>query len=99
MVKEVEAESTKSIRAVTIREIMEEQQIDFIDVLKIDIEGAEKEVFSSDYDYWLSKTRVIIIELHDSMKEGCSKTFFESLGKYDFKTGISGENIICFMNV
>ncbi|GHT54336.1 hypothetical protein AGMMS49982_18870 [Bacteroidia bacterium] len=98
VVKEVEAASPESIKAVTIKEIMEEQQIDFIDILKIDIEGSEKEVFSSNYDYWLPRTRVIIIEMHDRMKDGCSKSFFEALVKYDFKIELSGENIICFIN-
>jgi FkbM family methyltransferase len=98
IVKDVESESAETIQSVTVKQIMEEQDIRLIDILKIDIEGAEKEVFSSDYDYWLSKTRVIIIELHDYIKEGCSKNFFNALLKYDFKIQISGENIICFIN-
>jgi FkbM family methyltransferase len=37
-----------------------------IDVFKIDIEGAELELFSGDCDTWLSKTRCIAIEIHSA---------------------------------
>jgi FkbM family methyltransferase len=94
IVKEVDTELDNTIKAITIDEIMKEQQIDFIDILKIDIEGSEKEVFSSNYEYWLSKTRMIIIELHDNIKNACSKTFFEALVKYNFSMAFKGENII-----
>jgi FkbM family methyltransferase len=37
---------------------------DVIDIFKIDIEGAERDLFSGPCDAWLSKTRNIAIEIH-----------------------------------
>jgi FkbM family methyltransferase len=97
MVEETAETLPDAIKAVSIENIMKEQNIDFIDILKIDIEGSEVEVFQSNYDYWLSRTRILIIELHDEMKKKCSKTFFEALSKYHFATELRGEDIVCFM--
>jgi hypothetical protein len=35
-----------------------------LNVLKLDIEGSEREVFSKNYEEWLKKTQNIIVEIH-----------------------------------
>ena len=60
----------------------------------LDIEGSEKEVFSTDFENWLPKTKVIVIELHDAMKTGCSRAVFAAVNKYNFSFNFKGENII-----
>jgi len=94
MVEEVNLDEQGSFRAVTIGEILRKSGYDTIDILKLDIEGAEKEVFSANYEEWLNKVNIVIIELHDRMKEGCSKAFFSSIKKYNFNITFKGENII-----
>lgn len=69
-----------------------------IDLLKLDVEGAEKEIFSVNYENWLPYTKVIMIELHDRFKHGCSKAFFSAVAKYDFSFSIRGENCILVNN-
>ena len=64
-----------------------------IDLLKLDIEGAEWELFSTDCESWLNKVQVIAIELHDRYREGCSKVFYSAIIKRKFKQEINGENI------
>lgn len=80
--------------------LIEKYSFQRIDILKLDIETSEKEVFSKNYSKWLSKTKVIIIELHDRKKSGCSKAFFEAINQtlhhYDFFT--SGENVVIINN-
>ena len=71
--------------------------IPYIDILKMDIEGAEKEIFEFGYANWIPKVKVMIVELHDRYKEGCSKAFFKTMGEYEFSSRIRGENIICDM--
>lgn len=95
--EEVRKTCPDSIESFSIKDIMEKYSLDSIDILKIDIEGSEKEVFESDYDYWLSRTKVIIIELHDNTRKGCSKSFFNALQQYNFSTEINGENFICYL--
>jgi Methyltransferase FkbM domain len=75
---------------------MKERNWDTIDILKLDIEGAEKKVFESGYEQWLPKVKVLIVELHDRMRSGCSETVFKAVSQYSFSNEIRGENHIFF---
>jgi FkbM family methyltransferase len=57
------------VRAITMRTLMRETGINSIDLLKMDIEGAEKEVF--EVCDWIDNVRVVSIELHDRIRPGC----------------------------
>lgn len=94
MTMEVDEGEPYDVEVITVDEILKRSKHAEIDVLKLDIEGAEKELFSSNYDCWLGKVNMIIIELHDNMKEGCSNAFFSAVEKYGFKVETRGENII-----
>lgn len=50
---------------ISIDEVISQNNINSIDILKIDIEGGEVDLFSTNYSDWLSKTKVIAIEIHD----------------------------------
>ena len=50
-----------------------------IDLLKIDIEGSEKEIFDLNCKGWLAATKAILIELHDRYVPGCSNAFFKAI--------------------
>ena len=70
-----------TVETITINEIMRQHQLEYIDILKLDIETAEKELFRKNYEDWLSRTRVVVIELHDWVEKGCSKPFFEAVNR------------------
>jgi FkbM family methyltransferase len=72
----------ETIKTVTIDEIINEFHIDSIDILKIDIEGSEKEIFES-CKSWVQKTKCIIVELHERMKKGCNKAFYKNIKYFD----------------
>ncbi|MDQ6482601.1 FkbM family methyltransferase [Dyadobacter sp. LHD-138] len=84
------------INTITIDDIMNEFHLEYIDLLKLDIESAEKQLFSGDYMTWLPKTKVIIIELHDWITDGCSKPFFSAINQAfnNYSFGQIGENTI-----
>jgi FkbM family methyltransferase len=84
------------ISAISLKTLMEKYSINRIDVLKLDIETSEKQLFLDNYDYWLPKTKIIIIELHDWMEDGCSKPFFEAINKsfLKYKFSMIGENVV-----
>lgn len=86
------------LKSVTISQVMDAAKFDEIDILKIDIEGAEYQLFLNNPEIWLEKTRCLIIELHDQLMHGTSKVFFSAMANYDWTTYIKGENIICFRN-
>ncbi len=98
MTKEVSQEnlekSSSLIPTISISKIMADYGITVLDLVKIDIEGAEKELFENGYEKWLPKTRVLVVELHDRMKPGCSKSVFSAICQYDFSFSHKGENLI-----
>jgi hypothetical protein len=55
-----------------MRTLMTETGIDSIDLLKMDVEGAEVEAFEQ--SDWMSGVQVVVIELHDNIKPGCRAT-------------------------
>lgn len=96
-VGEVPEESENTVVAVTMNQIVKDHLIEQIDILKIDIEGSEIELFSMNYISWLSKTKLVIIELHDWMRPGCAKQFFNAISTYNYKMSHHGENIVCYL--
>lgn len=64
-----------TVQAVTVDWILKTFALDRIDILKVDIEGAEKEVFA-DTTTWIDKVDAIIIELHERYKKGCNRSFY-----------------------
>ncbi|WP_207494032.1 FkbM family methyltransferase [Aridibaculum aurantiacum] len=92
----VEESPSGNIKGGSINMLMRKYNLKQIDILKLDIESSEKVIFSSNYEYWLSRTRMIIIELHDSLQAGCAQQFFEVIqkvfNKYSF--AVKGENVI-----
>lgn len=72
------------IESVTISDIIQENNWESVDLLKIDIEGAEKALFSSHYEGWLPKVAIIMIETHDRMVAQCSITVMKALDMYGF---------------
>jgi FkbM family methyltransferase len=61
----------KKVRGVTVDRLMLELGIEFVDLLKIDIEGAELEVFA-DPVRWIDRVGLIAIELHEWLRPGCT---------------------------
>jgi len=94
VVEEVEMKTTGSVPALSITDIMLQQGWNHIDLLKLDVEGSEKEIFSSGYQNWLPKTRVLIVEVHDRMKKGCSKSLLNAVNAFNFSLEIAGENLV-----
>jgi FkbM family methyltransferase len=78
------------IQGMTLDKIMRDQGIDFIDVLKVDIEGAEKAVFA-DASRWIDKVGVVIIELHENWKPGSNRNFYNATNGFQIEWK-QGEN-------
>lgn len=83
-----------SVDGITMDDIISRYNIETIDILKIDIEGAEKELFTYNYESWLPKVRCIVIELHDIYRPGCATAFFKAISSREFDIFCKGEDII-----
>jgi hypothetical protein len=77
---------------------MAQFNLNHIDILKLDIEGAEKEIFENGNLEWLDKTDVLTIELHDMYRDGTAKAFIKPVYNKIEKMYIQGENVICYFN-
>ena len=86
--------SDDGMTSTSINDLINDFKLPQIDILKMDIEGSEREVFSRNYQQWLPRTKCLIIELHDRMKPGCSTNVFKALSEYQYGFSIKGENVV-----
>ncbi len=93
LVKEEDRDEMAAIRSVTINDIIDKYQLLKIDLLKIDIEGSEKELFSGNCASWLPKVGCIVIEVHDWFRPGCAAAFFRAISRMEYTMSFKGENI------
>ena len=83
--------------ALSPEDLMKQNNYSGFYIVKMDIEGAEKELFDHQAEKWLPQVKYLIIELHDRMRPGTSMSFFRALEPYSYSISISGENlVICF---
>jgi FkbM family methyltransferase len=94
MVKPVGFSTEFTIKGIGLKEIIESYKLEYIDILKVDIEGSEKELFEAGQDEWLPYINTLIVETHDRFKKGTAKSIFSALVKYDFNFSIKGENLL-----
>ena len=83
----------ESICAFDLSTILKKYNLTSIDILKIDIEGGEKMLFSENCDEWLAKTRMLLIEIHG---EDCRQTVKEGMSHFKWSHCLQGENE-CFV--
>jgi FkbM family methyltransferase len=81
----------QAVRGITIDALLEACAVDYVDVLKIDIEGAEVELFEHPGS-WLDRVGLLIIELHDRMRPGCSRSVYRATVGFE-RAWETGENV------
>lgn len=96
-VRESDPESG-AVAAVTIPEILAETGAERIDLLKIDIEGAERELFGDGAEQWLPRVGRIVIELHDRLVPGCSMAFYQAIRERRFIQHVGNQNVAVDFN-
>jgi FkbM family methyltransferase len=70
--------------AFTLSYVMSLFGLAHIDILKVDIEGSEKEVFENS-STWIDRIGVIVIELHDRYKKGCSQAVWRAATEFCYR--------------
>ena len=79
-----ETNDSSGIKAYSINQIVKEYNFEYIDILKIDIEGSEKQIFTAnnvDLSF-LNSTKCIAIEIHDEFD--CREEINAILKDYGF---------------
>ncbi len=76
------------VEGVTLADLLERYGLDTVDILKIDIEGAEERVFESSISGCLHKVARIAIELHN---QASRDVFFRSVAPFGGRVSERGE--------
>jgi FkbM family methyltransferase len=87
-----------TVQGLTIGDLLQMSGKDTIDILKLDVEGAEREIFLSSDCSWLRRTKILIVELHDRLIPGCTEALEKALSAYSFRRMVKGENTILINN-
>jgi FkbM family methyltransferase len=82
------------IPALSVSSIIERRGWDHLDVLKLDVEGAEAAVFSEGVDSWINKINVIIVELHQAIAPNAARLLCGALARRDFHLRWRGEDLV-----
>lgn len=85
------AESGLMVPAITVDRIMQQYRVERIDIFKIDVEGAEMEIFEEP-SLWIDKVDSLVVELHERMRPGSSVTFNRAIAEFKSKW-VAGENV------
>jgi FkbM family methyltransferase len=86
--------ATGDVAAVTIGALLSSVSAADGVVVKLDIEGAEVEVLDASAASWMPKVAVLIVELHDRFRPGCSDALRKSVAGLGFREFQSGENVV-----
>lgn len=82
---------SQRVDAVTIGQLMDEHGIERIDLLKMDIEGAEMDVMRH-ASAWIDRVDAMVIELHERFMRGCTRVFYDATPGFDHEWH-AGEHI------
>jgi FkbM family methyltransferase len=87
--------SQSGVPVITIEDAFAQSGGDTPFIVKIDIEGFEKDLFASNTG-WIERSYVVVIEPHDWMLPGefSSRSFQEAMVRHPFEVCIRGENLL-----
>lgn len=93
-VRSAEPDEEATVPTVDVPSLMRDAGADRISILKIDIEGSEKEVFAPESAprSWLGQVDNLVIELHGPR---CREIFMDAIGGFDFDVSRCEELTVC----
>ncbi|MBL0127756.1 MAG: FkbM family methyltransferase [Flavobacteriales bacterium] len=68
----------EGVVALSMTTLLSRFDLQRVDLLKLDIEGAEKELFEAADLGWMDRVHTFAVELHDRMRPGCGHAFFSA---------------------
>ncbi|RZJ29331.1 MAG: FkbM family methyltransferase [Flavobacterium sp.] len=79
-----ETDEKTGLEAFSIASLTQRHDMPIIDILKIDVEGSEKQIFAQDSDHsFLANTKCIAIEIHDEFN--CREQIYSVLTSFGFE--------------
>ncbi len=90
---QVSTSAAPNVAAWTVDTLLREQGWDSVDLVKLDVEGAEARILRGPLT-WLIRTRAVAIELHDRLIPGCTDALAAALGAVDWHIASHGEYVV-----
>jgi FkbM family methyltransferase len=88
-----------AIKGYSVPKILAMRGWNTVDLLKLDIEGSEREIFEHGCSGWLHRVSMIVIELHEAYAPGAGRALFRALAPFDYRVFVSGENLVIYLGV
>lgn len=92
--EESNGEGIATTLGLTVDEVLAWSGSSSIDILKLDVESAEREIFSVDCARWIGLVGAMIIELHDRFVPGCREALERATARFEFTESVSGECVV-----
>jgi FkbM family methyltransferase len=89
-----DAPTETTVSAFGVTELMARAGFEWVDVIKMDVEGAEREIFSRGAEEWLNRVGAIYIETHDRFAPGSTQALCHALAGRRFDVELRGENLL-----
>jgi FkbM family methyltransferase len=89
--REVEHQVPGAVRGHTVASLAKKWGFDEIDLLKLDIEGAEEPIFNNPDRAWLDQVRALVIETHGAGALAAVESAFASR---DYDRRLNGEKLV-----
>jgi FkbM family methyltransferase len=83
----------KTAKCASVRTLIDAANFDRVDILKIDIEGAEHEIFSQGAEEWLPRANLVIVDAHDRFRPGTEETVRRAMQPMFEELPRSGETL------
>lgn len=83
-----------TIEAIGVEDILSDFSHARIDLLKIDIEGGEYEVFRNGVEGWIDRVGMLAVELHDRIRPGCKEVTRRALAPHCFDESAWSEYLL-----
>jgi FkbM family methyltransferase len=93
-----ESAEPADVMAYSVADIIQRMEIPYFDIVKLDIEGSEKEVFEGGDLKWVDKVSVLIVEFHDHMRVGGAHTVLSKVVQRPFSMLLKDENLVFVFN-
>ncbi|MDR3487956.1 MAG: FkbM family methyltransferase [Bradyrhizobium sp.] len=86
--------SNKSTKCSQIPTLLSQAGFEEVDILKVDIEGAELELFAQSTRVWLPKIKLLVVETHDRFRPGSEEAVRHAVNELFDELPMSGENLV-----
>ena len=83
-----------TIEAHSISSIMQNKGWDWIDVVKLDVEGSEVSILAENSEHWIDNICTLIIEIHQDIAPESARVLFKAFAEQDFHLTWRGENLV-----